>query len=116
MKNRFTWVFGIVLGTACSCIWAEPIPGDVFREYMWFNEKGDAGQSLRVGGKHGQEHPDRGWAHDYINAPVALEHKFDLDHAVKAEVVIEKILCHDGTTGLAIQINDSNWMYVPRAG
>jgi hypothetical protein len=29
--------------------------------------------------------------------------------------VLEKVLCHDGTTGLAIQINDSDWWYVPEA-
>jgi hypothetical protein len=94
---------------------ADPAPGDVFREYMWWNEKGDAGGSLRVGGKHGQKHPDRGWAHDYINAAVVLDHDFDLEHATKAEVVIEKILCHDGTKGLAIEINGHKWMEVPEA-
>lgn len=31
----------------------QPKPGDVFREYLWTNEKGDAGGSLRVGGKQG---------------------------------------------------------------
>jgi hypothetical protein len=94
---------------------AEPVPGDVFREYMWFNETGDAGQALRVGGKFGDEHPDRGWAHDYVNAPVKLKHHFDLEHAVKAEVVIEKILCHDGTRGLVIQVNDNDWLEAPEA-
>lgn len=92
-----------------------PAPGDVFREYMWWNAGGDAGGSLRVGGKHGQEHPDRGWAHDYINAAVVLEHDVDLEHAVRAEVVIEKILCHDSTRGLAIEINGNRWIRVPEA-
>jgi hypothetical protein len=82
---------------------------------MWFNEAGDAGQALRVGGKYGAEHPDRGWAHDYVNAPVKLKHHFDLEHAIKAEVVVEKILCHDGTKGLAIQVNGKNWLEVPEA-
>lgn len=95
--------------------YAQPMPGDVFREYMWWNERGDAGGALRVGGKHGQEHPDRGWAHGYINAPIVLDHAFDLEHATKAEVVIEKILCHDGTKGLAIQINGTDWIVVPEA-
>lgn len=37
---------------------SQPVPGDVFREYTWWNEKGDAGGSFRVGGKCGekQEH------------------------------------------------------------
>ncbi|MBD3265542.1 hypothetical protein GF373_02635 [bacterium] len=94
---------------------AEPVPGEVFREYTWFNEEGDAGQSLRVGGKHGNVHPDRGSAHGYINAPVKLEHDFDLRFAVKAEVNIEKILCHDDTKGLAIQINGHDWLTVPES-
>ena len=103
-----------VLGFAGLCF-ARPVPGDVFREYKWWNEGGDAGGSLRVGGKHGQEHPDRGWAHDYINAPVVLEHEFDLKHAIRAEVVIEKILCHECTTGLAIEVNGNRWIRVPEA-
>ena len=94
---------------------AQPVPGDVFREYRWFHEKGDAGQAIRVGGKKGQYHADRGSAHDYINAPFTWPFVIDLVDAVKAEVVLEKVLCHDGTTGLAIQINDSDWFYVPQA-
>jgi len=94
---------------------SRPVPGDVFREYLWWNETGDAGGSLRVGGKHGEEHPDRGWAHDYINAPVVLEQEFDLEHAIRAEVVVEKILCHDSTRGLAIEVNGNPWIRIPEA-
>ncbi len=94
---------------------AQPVPGDVFREYRWFHEKGDAGQAIRVGGKQGQYHPDRGSVHGYINAPFTWPFEIDLNEAVKAEIVLEKVLCHDGTTGLAIQINDSDWFYVPEA-
>lgn len=111
-KSRVLAVAVIVI-IAQGIAYSQPIPGDVFREYLWFNEEGKAGQALRVGGKHGQEHPDRGWAHDYINAPVVLKHNFDLEHAVKAEVVVEKILCHADTIGLAIQINDGDWIYIP---
>ncbi|MBN2130537.1 MAG: hypothetical protein JW741_13635, partial [Sedimentisphaerales bacterium] len=102
VKRRIVVFFFLIAVPAVAA--GRPAPGDVFREHMWWNEGGDAGGSLRVGGKHGQEHPDRGWAHDYINAAVVLEHDFDLEHAVRAEVVIEKILCHDSTRGLAIEI------------
>ncbi len=95
---------------------AQPVPGDVFREYRWFHEKGDAGQTIRVGGKQGQYHPDRGSAHGYINAPFQWPFAIDLEEAIRAEIVLEKVLCHEGTTGLAIQINDSDWFYVPEAG
>ena len=94
---------------------SRPEPGDVFREYLWWNEKGDAGGALRVGGRQGETDPDRGWAQDYINSPVTLDHDIDLEHATAAEVVIEKILCHDGTKGLAIEINGSPWITIPEA-
>ena len=38
-----------------------------------------------------------------------------LAEAVKAEVIIEKLLCHDGTRGLAIQVNGHDWIEVPEA-
>jgi len=92
---------------------ASPVPGDVFREYTWYDETGDAGQALRVGGKQGEYHRDRGSAHGYVNAPIDLPHEFDLQFAIRAEIVIEKILCHDGTRGLAIRVNDHDWIDVP---
>ena len=81
-----------------------PEPGDVFREYLWTNEGGDAGGALRVGGRVG-----------YGGGPVALPHALDLTHATRAEVLIEKLLCHDGTRGLAISLNDGDWIEVPEA-
>ncbi len=112
---RKLWFGPIVALILCRSIGAQPVGGDLFREYRWFHEKGDAGQSIRVGGKQGQSHPDRGSEHGYINAAMQLPHDLDLAGAVKAEVVLEKVLCHDGTTGLAVQINDSDWYYVPES-
>jgi arylsulfatase A-like enzyme len=79
-----------------------PKPGDVFREYTWTHQTGDAGGSLRVGGRF-----------DYGGGPIPLPHHFDLDHAVKAEIIIEKLLCHEGTRGLAISINNNDWIPIP---
>ncbi len=83
---------------------AQPQPGDVFREYMWYNVHGDADQTLRVGGKY-----------DYGGGNITFSHDVDLEHAIKAEVVVEKILCHDSTRELAIEINDSGWIEIPEA-
>jgi len=110
-KQVLGWI--LVAALICQNLWAQPVPQDVFREYRWFHEKGDAGQAIRVGGKLGQVHPDRGSAHGYINAPMTWPHDLDLAEAIRAEVIIEQVLCHDGTTGLALQINDSDWTYVP---
>jgi hypothetical protein len=81
-----------------------PGPGDVFREYLWTNTTGDAGGSLRVGGRVG-----------YGGGPLALPHAFDLEHAVRAEIVVEKLLCHEGTRELAISVNDHDWIPIPEA-
>jgi len=94
---------------------SRPMPGDVFREYKWWNEVGDAGGAFRVGGKEGENLPDRGWAHDYINSSVTLPYELDLERAIRAEVVVEKILCHDGTRGLAVEINGNPWQPIPEA-
>ena len=42
--------------SCCAPAAAQPKPGDVFREYPWFNEKGDAGQALRAEGIAGRQH------------------------------------------------------------
>jgi hypothetical protein len=107
------WLAVLIALLLCQNLGAQPAPGDVFREYRWFHEKGDAGHAIRVGGKQGVDYPDRGSAHGYINAPFTWPFDIDLEEAIKAEIVIEKIMCHEGTTGLAIQINDSDWHYVP---
>jgi hypothetical protein len=102
MRKKMTFSFVAAVLIAAVRAFSQPAPSDVFREYMWYNEGGDAGGSLRVGGRVG-----------YDGGFIALEHDFDLEHATKAEVVIEKIQCHDGTTGLAIQVNDGDWVYIP---
>nr|MCU0981606.1 Ig-like domain-containing protein [Pirellulaceae bacterium] len=79
-----------------------PKPGEVFREYVW-TKAGDGG-FLRVGGRLG-----------YGGGPVMWPHDFDLFHARRAEVVLEKLLCHDGTRGLALSVNGHAWIPVPEA-
>jgi hypothetical protein len=79
-----------------------PRPGDLFREYTWMHATGDAGGSLRVGGRL-----------DYGGGPIHWPQTFDLEHAVRAEIVIEKLLCHEGTRGLAISVNQNDWIAIP---
>lgn len=99
---------GYFVGFVCQAATAEealgPRPGDVYREYRWTNRGGDAGGSLRVGGKF-----------DYGGGLLTLPHDVDLDLATRAEIVLEKLLCHDGTRGLEIAVNDQDWIAVPEA-
>jgi len=100
---KFLLVFSIAVLMPHAESFAQLVPGDVFREYTWYNKDGDAGEALRVGGRIGYQ------------GHITLDHDFDLEHAVKAEMVVEKILCHDGTKDLAIQINDNDWLQIPEA-
>ncbi len=84
---------------------AQPRSGDVFREYRWTNMGGDSGGAFRVGGRL-----------DYGGGPIELSHDIDLEHATRAEVVVEKLLCHDSTRGLAISWNGNPWIAIPEAG
>ncbi len=92
---------------------ADPLPGDVYREYTYTSAYGDAGGAIRVGGKQGVSYPDRGSDFGYVNAWLDFPHQLDLDHATRAEVVVEKILSHNGTKDLAIQWNDGEWIALP---
>jgi hypothetical protein len=104
MSQIMKWFVVILISVlAPADVLAQPKPGDVFREYMWYKQDGDAGGSLRIGGREGYE------------GSIVLEQDFDLEDATKAEVIVEKILCHDGTTGLAIRINEGDWINIPEA-
>jgi hypothetical protein len=108
--SLFFFLFSFLL------VFPQPKPGDVFREYMWYKEDGDAGGALRVGGKEGTTDWNTQIIGDYwVTDVIVLHHDLDLENATKAEVNIEKILCHDGTYGLGIQINDHGWLTVPES-
>lgn len=93
---------------------AQPSPGDLFREYSWYNEVDDCGGALRVGGRldyrvTGKAVPYRG------NGLINPEFDVDLEHAVKAELVIEKMLCHEGTKSLRVVVNGHDPVLIPES-
>lgn len=103
-SKRFVWAMVLILTGIQAAGLARPVSGDVFREYLWTNMGGDAGGALRVGGRVG-----------YGGGAIALPHRFDLEHAVRAEIVVEKLLCHEGTRELAVSVNDHDWILIPEA-
>ena len=114
MKGSFvSWVFFVALALAPAAHATEepqpfnPLgihPGALYREYRWSIPNGDAGGSLRVGGKL-----------DYGGKPIEFAYDADLDDAIRAELVIEKLLCHDNTQGLEVSLNEHEWIAVPEA-
>jgi len=93
-----------VLASVLSAF-AQPQPGDVFREHMYVPPYAEYGDKwLRVGGQY-----------DYGGGNLDFPGDVGLENAVKAEVYIEKVLCHDQTRGLSISVNDNAWILVPEA-
>jgi len=93
----------------------QPRPGDWFREYTWTMPQHENNEAfLRVGGNLDyQQHPPtfpKGHMH---KGQLLIPHPVMLDNAVKVEVMIEKNLCHDYTTGLAISFNGSGYVQFP---
>lgn len=93
---------------------AQPSPGDVYREYSWYNEEGDCGGALRVGGKLDYRLTGNALPVDK-EGRIIPDFELDLENALKAELVVEKMLCHGGTTGLRVSINGNDPVKVPEA-
>jgi hypothetical protein len=95
-----------VLFLAIPCaLFAEPRPGDVFREYQWRPK----GKWQRVTWPDVTEKRARAFLPNKVNT-IALD---DLEQAVKAEVYVEMLLCHGGTVDQKIRINEAPWIPIP---
>ncbi len=95
-------------------VFAQPVPEDLFKEYAWFNASGDCNGTLRVGGRLDYrltEVVDNYQGDGVIIPPFQL----DLKQAIKAELVVEKMLCHSGTEGLRVSINGNTAIRLPEA-
>jgi hypothetical protein len=117
---KYLWVALLCITTAT---FAQPKPGDVFKEYSWtVPPPTKPGQEvyLRVCGDGYYEDQTRkgqslfeasfmedGW--------LKLQDNLDLTDAVRAEVLVEKVLCHDGSTGLAVKFNEGAFIKFPEA-
>jgi len=94
---------------------AQPVPGDIFRDYVWVTPEESAYQFLRVIGDGDYREPvtfskvypkecvEDGW--------VKFEKNVDLKNAVRAELQVEFLLSHDETSGFAVKVNNNNWHY-----
>ena len=96
-------------------MFAQPQPGDLYREYAWYNEAGDCQGALRVGGAMGYR--TRTDLVDVYQGNGILVPPLDLtlEQAIRAELVVEKMLCHGGTEGLRVIINGNDPVYIGEA-
>lgn len=109
-----TCLLGLVLLLG-QLVQAQPRPGDVFREYVWLPDMvSERGRFLRVGGRLDyQSAPQHFPPERHRDGHIPFGHDLDLTHAVRAEVVLERVQSHEDTKGLAVQINRHGWLPVP---
>jgi len=92
----------IVLLSMGSPAWAEPGPGDVFREYKWRPD----GKWQRVTGPDATAEGAKKFLPNSVNT-IRID---DLDGALKVEAYIEMLLCHGGTVDKRIRVNANPWI------
>ncbi len=96
---------------------AQPVPGDYFREYIWTTPFKEGNSSfLRVGGRFDyriqpENYPDL----NLKGEKIPLNFDVLVKDAIKSEVTIEKVLCHDGTKKLRISFNGSQALVFPES-
>lgn len=120
MKNCFpiTGYFGLmILLLTTNTVMSQFLPGDVFRDYTWTTPEKSGFEFLRVIGDGDYREPVNFapvYPKDCIeNGWIKFPGELDLKDAVKAEIQVEKLLSHDGTRGLAVKVNDSEWLNFP---
>ncbi len=95
----------VALASALPLLRAEPRPGDIFRDYVWAN----GGRWQRITG------PDATMAGAKEHLPNAVNdiELADLAGAIRAEIQLELLQSHYGTTGHAVRLNGKDWFPVP---
>ncbi len=116
-------LFSILLIFIFSKTFTQPKPTDVFREYSWATPESKVpGQEkyVRVCGDGFYEDATRKGNNLFNEGFVkdgwfTLPQNIDLKDAIKAEILVERMLCHDGSTGLAVKFNEGQWRAFPDA-
>ncbi|RED92024.1 FG-GAP repeat domain-containing protein [Marinoscillum furvescens] len=85
-------------------------PNQRIKSHGWIPQSSDEGVFLRVGGKY-----DYRVANEHMNADgwITLAENIDLKNADGAELIVERVQSHDGTKGLAIQLEGFDPLSIP---
>ncbi|MHC4507866.1 MAG: hypothetical protein ACYTAO_02770 [Planctomycetota bacterium] len=108
MRYGWAWVVLCMVGAPAL---AAPESGDIFREYVWAGPWVNASRWQRVTGSDATD--DRAKA--YLPNPINRIQIDDLYKAHKAEVYIEMLLCHGGTTDKRVRVNENAWIAIPES-
>jgi hypothetical protein len=96
-------MFVLLTLMAVDC-WAQPAPGDIFREYKWRPDR----KWQRVTGPEVTEPRARKHLPNSVNE-ILID---DLEGAIKVEAYLEMLLCHGGTVNKRMRVNANQWIAI----
>ncbi|MEM1324303.1 MAG: hypothetical protein AAGI23_00035 [Bacteroidota bacterium] len=104
--------FAFLLLFLTTQLFAQPRPGDVYRDYLWLPTSiSEDMPFLRVGGKLDYATSDDHFPnHLHDNGKIQLPFSVDLKYAIRAEMNFQRVQSHVDTRGLRLQVNDSDWI------
>ncbi len=114
--NKLYHLLCAFLMIAAQLLPAQTEPGDIFREYIWTTPKGSNSPYLRVGGKMDYEVKQKIYGDLKIDGrKILFGHELELDDAIRAEIIAQKVLCHFGTQNLRISLNGHEEIKFPES-
>lgn len=111
LKSYGLLAFIVFLTTALPAQWT---PGQVYREYVWTTPADHDEPFLRVGGRYGYAaRPGKLPASLQDGSDLLLPDTLALAGAIRAEVVVEKVMSHEDTRNLRIVFNGQRELPFP---
>ena len=97
----------LLAGLASPAV-ADPQPGDLYREFVWYSVDGE---DWRVTDPAAVEKFPRASA--FLPNPLRTIRVVDLEHATRAELMLDRWNGHRGSVNKRVRLNDGDWLSVP---
>jgi hypothetical protein len=98
----------VALTTAVTVVYAEPEPGDIFREYLWKGPFGNASGWQRVTDPEARHSGAQAFLPNRVNH-IEID---DFAGVLRAEIYIELWGGHAGTSNKRVRVNGNDWIEI----
>ena len=115
MPTIFQYCLPALFILVTSHLHSQPQPTDLFREYAWTPAaSSEAGRFLRIGGRYDYRVNPANWPDSlHTDGHIPFAPAVDLAGATRAELMIEKVLSHEGTENLRVSVNKNQYRIIP---
>ena len=96
-----------------STAMAQPLPGDVYRDYTWHPNEGTGPASTSIWQRVTGPNATEAGAQAFLPNSVNHLQIDDFEHATHAEISLEVLNVHPGTVGHKVRMNGNSWLPIP---